>query len=196
MPDVPRVLLLGDSIRMSYQPHVKITMEPKGEATVTGPAENCRYSAYTLERLPHWLNELGTPDVVHWNNGLHDAGHDPARDPVQFPLSTYVEHLKQIIALLRATDARIIWATSTPVHPDRPFSGEGWSWRNEEIDTYNTAALGLMQAEDIPVNDLHSVVWERYGEYLDEDMLHLNKHGQRACAKAVVSAVRSQYQTL
>ena len=46
MSDLPKVLLLGDSIRMSYQPLVAQLLE--GRATVVGPADNCQYSLYTL----------------------------------------------------------------------------------------------------------------------------------------------------
>ena len=42
MSDLPRVLLLGDSIRMSYQPHVAELLA--GRAVVVGPADNCQYS--------------------------------------------------------------------------------------------------------------------------------------------------------
>jgi len=190
MAETPRVLLLGDSIRMSYQPHVKLMLESKHEAVVTGPAENCQYSGYTRERLPKWLDELGRPDVVHWNNGLHDVGHNPNRSPMQFPLEAYLDNLKAVLDMLRKTGAKVIWATSTPVHPNRPFRSDAWAWKNEEIDRYNGAALELMREQHIPLNDLHAVVWSEVEACLAEDMLHLNKDGQKVCADAVVEAVR------
>ena len=76
MPNAPRLLLLGDSIRMSYQPHVAQLLD--GKVEVTGPAENCQFSLYTLSSLNRWIDELGQPEIVHWNNGIHDAGHNPA----------------------------------------------------------------------------------------------------------------------
>ena len=59
----PRVLLLGDSIRMSCQPRVAELLADA--ANVVGPADNCRFSLYALSRLPTWLAELGRPDVMH-----------------------------------------------------------------------------------------------------------------------------------
>ena len=191
MSAVPRVLLLGDSIRMGYQPQVTVTLQDGGEAVVTGPQENCQYSAYTRERLPVWIDELGVPDVVHWNNGLHDVGHNPARDPVQFPVEAYVGNLAAILDALQEAGARIIWATSTPVHPDRPFRNDGWSWRNEEIDRYNAAALELIRGEGLPVNDLHALVSSDVDRYLAEDLLHLSADGIRTCAAAVADAIRA-----
>jgi isoamyl acetate esterase len=182
-----KVLLLGDSIRMSYQATVAEMM--KDSADVVGPEENCQFSAYTLESLDRWLEQLGTPDIVHWNNGLHDIGHNPDRKPIQYPLDEYISNLKAIIEKIRGTGAKIIWATSTPVHPKRPFRNTEWAWRNDEIDQYNKSALELMQNECIPVDDLHTIVSENVDAYLSEDMLHLSEEGIKRCAEAVVKAI-------
>jgi len=189
MKERPLALLLGDSIRMSYQPQVKVTLESRGKASVVGPQENCRYSAYALERLDAWLEALGTPDIVHWNNGLHDVGYDPPRNPVQFPIDEYRSNLERIIERLSKTGARIVFATTTPVHPKMPFRNDSWSWKNEEIEAYNRAAIGIMNAHKIPINDLHAIVAADPDALLGEDQLHLNANGQKACAKAVVDAI-------
>jgi lysophospholipase L1-like esterase len=185
-----KVLLLGDSIRMSYQPMVAEML--KDYADVVGPEENCQFSAYTLASLDRWLEQLGKPDIVHWNNGIHDVGYNPDRKPVQYTLDEYISNLKAIIEKLRATDAKIIFATSTPVHPNRPFKNTEWAWRNEEIDQYNEAALELMKSESIPVNDLHAVVAEDVNAYLADDMLHLSDEGIKKCAEAVVKMIKTE----
>ncbi|PJB70057.1 MAG: hypothetical protein CO095_09350, partial [Armatimonadetes bacterium CG_4_9_14_3_um_filter_58_7] len=63
---VPRVLLVGDSIRVSYQPLVAELLA--GKAEIVGPADNCQYALYTLSSIGRWIGELGAPDIVHWNN--------------------------------------------------------------------------------------------------------------------------------
>jgi len=188
MDDRPRVLLLGDSIRVSYQPMVATMLADRAE--VVGPADNCQFALYTLSSLDRWLAELGRPDIVHWNNGLHDVGHNPGRAPVQIPLGMYVADLRFILANLRAITPHVIWATMTPVHPDRPFTSDAWSWRNEAIAQYNTAAGELMATHGVPINDLHALVLPHVDEYLADDLIHLNDAGQRACAKAVAEIVR------
>jgi len=188
MPDQPKLLLLGDSIRMSYQPKVAELL--RGRAETVGPADNCQYSLFTLSSLGRWVAELGQPAVVHWNNGLHDIGHNPKRAPVQMPLEVYRANLGHILRELRHLTPRIVWATSTPVHPKRLFRDDTWSWRNEEIERYNEAALELMRAEGVPVNDLHALVEGNVEEYLAEDQLHLSEAGQVACAEAVAEAVK------
>ena len=187
MPDIPRVLLLGDSIRMSYQPHVAKLLD--GKADVVGPADNCQYSLYTLSSLDRWIGELGKPDIVHWNNGIHDSGHNPARSPVQIPIDMYRANLEFILNRLIALTPRVVWATITPVHPDRLFIKTEWAWRNEEIDQYNKVASGLMTSRGIPVNDLHTLVWNNVSGLLSEDQLHLSEDGQNACADAVAHCV-------
>lgn len=188
-----RILLLGDSIRGNYQPHVARLLD--GKAEVVGPDDNCQYSLYTLSSLDTWVGELGQPDVVHWNNGLHDVGHNPNRSPVQIPVEMYRDNLAFILNRLKAITPRIVWATTTPVHPLRPFRDSEWSWRNEEIDLYNAAALALMDQNGVQVNDLHKLVWNNMETFLSEDQLHLSEAGKEACARAVRDALSMHLQS-
>jgi hypothetical protein len=183
----PRVILLGDSIRMSYQAAVAEMLN--GRAEVVGPAENCQFSGFTLDSLDKWLAELGKPDIVHWNNGIHDVGHNPERSPPQVPLHAYVANLRVILDKLSATGATVIWATITPTHPDRPFLDDQWAWRNDEIAKYNSAAFGVMWARAVHINDLHSLVASDYDLYLADDMLHLSEAGMKACGAAAAEAI-------
>ena len=187
MNDLPKVLLLGDSIRMSYQPLVAEILA--GKAEVVGPADNCQFALYTLSSLGRWINELGEPDIVHWNNGIHDCGHNPTRGPAQFSVEDYRTNLESILTRLREFTPKVIWATITPVHPDRPFGESGWGWRNEEIDQYNIAARELMEANELPINDLHKLVWPDVDQFLSDDELHLSDKGKDLCARAVVESV-------
>lgn len=187
MPETHKILLLGDSIRMSYQPHVARMLGDKAE--VLGPEENGQYSLYTLSSLGRWIEGIGENDIVHWNNGLHDAGHNPSRSPVQIPIDMYRANLAFILRGLKAVTPSVIWATTTPVHPEKPFKDTEWAWRNEEIDQYNAVATELMESEGIRINDLHSLVSNNVAEFLDEDQLHLSAAGQKACAQAVLDVM-------
>jgi len=187
MPETPRVLLLGDSIRISYQPHVARLLN--GRAQVVGPSDNCQYSLFTLSSLNRWIGELGEPDIVHWNNGIHDAGHNPERSPVQIPIDMYRTNLEFILKRLTELTPKVIWATITPVHPDKPFRDTEWSWRNEEIDQYNDAARELMESRGVPINDLNALVWDNLSGFLSEDQIHLSEAGQKACAQAIADCI-------
>jgi lysophospholipase L1-like esterase len=188
MAQRPKVLLIGDSQRGIYKP---VVAEILGDtADVVAPGENCAHTLITLAALPRWVTELGTPDVVHWNNGLHDVGHNPNRAPVQFPLEMYIGNLGHILRALQDLKVPIIWATTTPVHRDRPWDETTWSWRNEEIDRYNQAALELLAPQVTMVNDLYGVVAADPDQYIAEDKLHLSEAGAHQCAEAVASSVR------
>ena len=187
MADRREVLLLGDSIRMSYEPLVRRRLG--GMAEVVGPAENCEFTLHTLASLERWLQALGTPCVVHWNNGLHDVGHNPARSPRQIPIEIYRMTLEFILGRLQETGATIVFATSTPVYPDRPCRDDQWSWRNEEIDRYNATAVQLMGERGVPINDLHGLVAADVETNLAEDQIHLSEAGQLACAEAAAEIV-------
>jgi lysophospholipase L1-like esterase len=185
---VPRILLLGDSIRQSYQPLVAAKLE--GRAVVTGPADNCRFALYTAMRLGGWINECGKPDIIHWNNGLWDCGRHRGRGPLQFSVADYLANLQMVLTGLRGLTSRIIFATSTPVHPNRPTGPDcEWSWDNTDIERYNAAASDLMQQQGIPVNDMHAVVLAKRDTLLDPDMLHLTHAGRHACSDAVIAAL-------
>lgn len=178
------ILLIGDSIRMSYQSLVSDALA--GRARVVAPAENSAFSLYTYMRLTSWLEEFGTPDIVYWNNGIWDLGVCTGRFPHQFSIEEYVGNLGSILKRLQEQDAEIIWRTTTPVQPNFPWEGE-WSFAADDVVSYNAAALELMQHEGIPCHDLGAIVQKDLDSYLAEDGLHLSALGIETCADAIVS---------
>ena len=178
-----KVLLLGDSIRMRYQPFVKDLME--GTAEVVGPAENCAFAKFTLWHVDSWIATLGPADVIHWNNGIWDLYHHTDEHGIFTPMDEYVATVKRVLARLRKAGVPIIWATTTAV------TQECVKCNNEEIDAYNEAVLKVMRAENIAVNDLNAVIKQNRSEFISEDNLHLSIKGNKACAAAVVKAVKS-----
>jgi lysophospholipase L1-like esterase len=193
-PRQPKILLLGDSQRGRYQARVAELLA--GRAEVCGPAENGRFSLYTLMRLPIWLAELGTPDIVHWNNGLWDLGDIETRGPSQFSLPDYLTNLRNILALLRKTGARIVWATSTPVPTTRPRKPAGWLWKMDDIVRYNAASCELMRSEGVPINDLFELIVPDMPRLLDDGMCHLSAEGVEVAARAVVTAIEREIAAL
>jgi len=185
---IAKVMLLGDSIRMSYQPLVADLLE--GKAQVVGPRVNGRFSLFTLTSVPDWIGEFGKPDMIHWNNGIHDAGHNPKRRPVQIPLEDYGGNLRLTVEHIRGniTD-KLIFATTTPPHPDMAFREDVWGWKQGDIERYNEAALRVMDEYSVPVNDLYSVIRADPDRLLDADQLHLSDEGKAICAQRVAGCV-------
>lgn len=182
-----KILLLGDSIRMGYQPYVQGLL--KDEADVWGPDENCAYSLYTATRLQAWLKQFGVPDLVHWNNGLHDLGCNSRRGPVQFSTGDYVSNLEEILKQLQATGAKIIWATTTPVSKI-PAQIPYWSFDNEDIKKYNAAASEFAISRNLIINDLYALIAGQE-QYFSEDRIHLNRDGLNVLAQQVAAVLRS-----
>jgi len=190
MSDLPKVLLLGDSIRLSYQTRVAELLA--GDFDVVGPDDNGRFALYTSMRLGAWINELGKPDIVHWNNGIWDSGHDETRGPRQFSIADYVHNLRSIAARLREqTSAKVLFATMTPIKPaDTLARGGPWTWHRKEMQGHNAAAVALMDELNIPVNDLWSVIDADREQFIDDDDLHLSPAGVEAAAQRVAGFIR------
>lgn len=178
-----KVLLLGDSIRMGYEPYVRESL--KDLAEVCASQNNGCFAKYTLWGVNLWIKEFGIPDIVHWNNGIWDVHHEAPMVEALTPLEEYLETLRRIIQELSRTNAKIIFATTTPV----PDDAVGRS--NAEIDRYNREAMKLMNAFHIEINDLNAAIRTDKALYISEDKLHLNEKGYRLCAEKVVDKVKA-----
>ncbi|MCL6457702.1 MAG: SGNH/GDSL hydrolase family protein [Gorillibacterium sp.] len=179
-----KVLLLGDSIRLGYQPFVESGLA--GQAEVVAPEENCRFAKYTLWGVNLWIGELGKPDIVHWNNGLWDLHHEAPMVETLTSLEEYLETLSRILNELKRTGARVIFATTTPV----PDDAVGRS--NAEIDRYNAAAVALMKVQGIEINDLNHLVKQDLTNNICEDRLHLSDLGSQRSAEQAIKYI-AQY---
>jgi hypothetical protein len=178
-----KVLLLGDSIRLSYHPLVREKLSCRAE--VTGPEDNCRFTKYTLWYIKSWLDQFGKPDIIHWNNGLWDVYHFNEDTGIFTPKEEYLTELGRILTELRKTGAVIIWASTTPVTPRHGYC------RNKDIDEYNGIASEFMKSEGIEINDLNSLLRNNIEGFICEDNIHLNADGREVCANAVAKAIES-----
>lgn len=186
-----RVLLLGDSIRMFYEKEVRALLGSEYE--VFSPSENCRFSAYVLNSLRFWLNDFPNPDIIHFNAGLWDTAILYSEDGCFAGIDEYVCNMKRILRELKKTGAKIIFALSTPVS-DKKEKLPGPmppTHKNTDIQSYNKAVLEAFKDEDILINDLFSVMYEKKEEYLCDDMIHPNDDGVKLLGKAVADMIKS-----
>ena len=184
------VLLIGDSIRMFYGEEVKKEL---GESyNVYSPDENCRFAAYTLNSLRHWIPKFPTPDIIHWNNGLWDTAILYHEDGCFTPLDVYLDNMKKILRELKKTGAKIIFATTTPVS-DEKENLEGPmppAHKNTDVMEYNKAMVEMISNEDVVINDLFEKFYEHRKECISEDMIHPNEKGVKLLGKAVADAIK------
>lgn len=175
-----QVMLLGDSLRMGYQPVVSRFLE--GKATVSGPSENGRWAGYTLNSLRFWIDSMPTPDVVHWNCGLWDLGDDyHLGRPFSLP-EEFESALERTITVVHKLfpDAKLIMATIMPTeNPD-----------SSDIESYNEIIKKVAGRNNVPVNDLFPLVKENAGLF-GPDHLHLTKEGYEMVGGRVAEVIES-----
>jgi acyl-CoA thioesterase-1 len=159
-PNLPNVLIIGDSISIGYTGVVSSQLA--GKANVIHNPGNAQGTKLGLEKLKEWLCDTKW-DVIHFNWGLHDLksvkaetgenSNDP-NDPRQADLETYTANLEILVEQLKATGAKLIFATTTPFPAGvKPFR------LPEDAAKYNAAALGVIRANNIQVN---AVAIQRY----------------------------------
>lgn len=183
-----KVVLIGDSIRMGYQPTV--VAELKGTAEISSPEENCSDSAKIVLNLTEWvINQK--PDLVHINAGLHDLKQFRDADGPLHTLEQYETNLREILSRIKAdTEARIIWATTTPVNEKVHSEVKGFERMEADVDRYNETALKVVREMDIPVNDLFSFVMAKgRDEMLRPDGVHFRPEAYEEIGKEVASVI-------
>ncbi len=189
---LPRVLLIGDSISMGYTLPLRELLKDK--ANVIHPPENCGETARGLKKLDAWLNiGAGKWDVIHFNFGLHDLKYldaagayvPPDQGKQVAPVPQYEANLRELVARLQKTGAKLIWASTTPV-PDASLGRV----KDDEL-AYNEAALRVMRETGVTVDDLHALVVP--GMQLPKNV-HFTKEGYQTFAAAVAAAVAAAIQ--
>jgi lysophospholipase L1-like esterase len=190
-PELPRVLLIGDSIRLGYAPLVAKRLQ--GRAVVLSPADNGGDSGNVLKNLERWAVEQ-KPDVVHFNCGLHDLKLDKKSKRYQVALEQYEANLRQIVARLRKLDAPLVFASTTPIHDERHAKrGASFDRLEADVGRYNEAARQVMKEAGVPVHDMHWVVkQEGADKLLSGDGTHYTPEGNERLAEAVADCVLRQ----
>lgn len=176
-----KLVLLGDSVRMSYGARVAELLA--GEYEIWQPEENCRFASYTHRMLFEYHEHLKDADVIHWNNGHWDVC-NLFGDGSFTELDVYVKTMKRTAKLLTEITDKVIFATTTPVQKENPHES------NEAISAFNAAVVSQLQAMGVQINDLYALVEPNLDTYICEDHLHLSPEGVEICAQQVAKAVR------
>ena len=132
---LPRILLLGDSIRIAYAPLVREKFQ--GKAEILDISENCEDSHKYLKRLQKWLKKADAAhlDIIHFNCGLHDIKRKFNSIKNQQSIEKYQQNLNEIIAQLRKNSpAKLIWATTTPVIYELHHKNKGFDRFEADVE--------------------------------------------------------------
>lgn len=165
--NLPRVLLIGDSITRAYYPQVEMRLE--GKAYVGRLASSAFISdPILLKQIEMVLGEYKF-DVIHFNNGMHGWQHSEKEYEQAFP-----KFLKTIQKY--APDAKLIWADTTPLKVSPNLAADNQTQAaDERIAARNNIALKFVRAQGIPSDDLNTPM--RGHPELHSDNVHFNDQG-------------------
>jgi acyl-CoA thioesterase-1 len=188
VPGLPRVLLIGDSISIGYT--LAVRNELKGKANVHRPATNCGPTTRGVEMIDQWLGNSAW-DVIHFNFGLHDLkfvddqgkNAPPDKGHPQVSDADYEKNLEALVARMKKTGAKLIFATTTPVP-----SGADARIKGDERK-YNEIARRVMQKHGVVIDDLYSFCEPKLSEIQLPSNVHFKPEGYQQLAMQVAASI-------
>lgn len=178
---LPRVLLIGDSISMGYTLPVRKLLEGKANVhripTNGGPTKN------GVASIAKWLG-TGKWDVIHFNWGIHDLKYMPDGKRQVEP-AAYEANLRSLVATMKATGAKLIWATTTPIpegelNPPRRFG---------QVKEYNDIAARIMAENGVAIDDLNAWITPQLATMQNPRDVHYTAAGSDYLAKQVAAEI-------
>jgi dienelactone hydrolase len=204
----PRVLLMGDSIRLGYAPLV--TKKLEGRAEVFSFPENGGDTTATLKQLDAWQkdgkapfhmppnSESLPPLIVHFNCGLHDLKFGKKTQKHQVPIDEYEKNLRDIVRKLKQITPHVVFATTTPILDDRHATRKADFDRfDRDVKAYNDRAVKVMLELRVAVDDLNRIVQDGDpAKMLGKDGTHYTPEGSERLADAVADCVNRRLKLL
>lgn len=173
--DLPRVLLIGDSIVCGYRDCVQKNL--KGKMYVDSFATSKFASdPFFKKELSLYLNEYKY-NLIHFNHGLH------GRD---FSTEEYIKSYEEILKLLLTHCENTVIALSTPITKENVI--EELDILNSVVTERNNAVKELAVKYGLKVNDLYTPMIS-HPEYRVEDGYHYNQTGREIQGKIVADFI-------
>jgi len=199
-PNLPNVLIIGDSISIGYTVPVRKLLE--GKADVFRPEVNCEHSEFGAKNIEKWIAGKKW-DVIHFNFGIWDTHYmhngkmvrdeDIGKIKVEdcyhrHTTKEYIANLKKIIRILKKTNAKLIWASTTPfIYYDKATE--------KLLKANNKAAENLMKNENVQIDDLYNFALPNLKKWLSNDGCHFTKLGYKQLANQVASVIENSLVT-
>lgn len=137
------------------------------------------------QKLADWRQSF-LAEYFNW--GLHDLKHrtdgklDPA-GPQLCTLDEYEKNLRELVKLMQATGAKLIWATTTPV-PE----GAAGRTAGDELK-YNEVARRVMNDLGVATDDLHALCAPKLGDWQLSKNVHFKPEGYAGLAAQVAAQI-------
>ncbi|MFI3258894.1 MAG: SGNH/GDSL hydrolase family protein [Rikenellaceae bacterium] len=192
-PAKKNVLIIGDSVSQGY---TKIAAEELADiANVVHNPGNGKDTPNGLKFIDEWL-ALNDWDVIHFNWGLWDlcyrhpesktqGNRDKVNGTIAVPLDEYAKNLEELVIKLKASGAKLIFATTTYV----PINEEGRFV--EDAQRYNKVAEEIMKRHKVTVNPLYKYSVKIHPQYGKGDNdVHYTDEGCAALSVPVIKSLR------
>jgi hypothetical protein len=177
--NLPRVLLIGDSIVRDYYPEVEKRFA--GKAFVARLATSRFVADAVLLKEIELVLDGTNFDVILFNNGMHGWQHSE---------ETYRKAFPKLIKTIRrhAPKARLVWATTTPLRDGKGVTYDTKAdYSDERIAARNAIAAEIVASKRIPIVDLNAAV--RGHPEFHSDNVHFNSQGNQIFANQVYVAI-------
>lgn len=172
VPGLPRVLIIGDSVSRAYTLPVRHALVNK--ANIHRAPENCGPTATGVKKLDLWLNG-GKWDLITFNFSIHDRA---------TPLAAYEKRLGEITQRLKATGAKLMWVSGTPL--PKPEDDE------KQMIPRNEAAAKIMHTNNIQIIDLYTFIKPQLEKYQRTNDVHFIDEGYELLGKKVAEDISHQ----
>ena len=103
----------------------------------------------------------------------------------QVPIENYEKNLFELVKRLKATGAKLIRCSTTPV-PDAKVNPPR---RNEDVIAFNAAARKVMEANHIFIDDLYAHAWTKLSKIQLPANVHYTKEGSEFLAEQVGKSI-------
>ena len=173
--DLPRVLLIGDSITCGYQQIVREAIRGKCYVDYIATSYTLN-SGFFFKLINNYINN-NKYDIIHLNQGLHG-----------FSMSkkTYKEKLKRLINQIPSS-CKVILAESTVVKKAGNKTIDN-KW-DKKLDERNTSVNELAKEMNLSINHLYEVSKNIPNDLRTDDGIHYLPDGYQILAQEVIHLV-------
>lgn len=178
-PNLPDVLLIGDSISIGYTLATRDLL--KGQANVHRIPVNGGPTSRGVEMIDRWLGDRQWK-VIHFNWGLHDLKLVDGK--LQVSPEDYEKNLRQLVERMKKTGAVLIWCETTPV-PARVNPGR----TDDDVQKYNDIAARIMEEFGVQTDPLYGYAKERLDNIQRPNNVHFTPEGSAVLAKQVAEVI-------
>ena len=188
--NLPRVLIIGDSISIGYTLPTRKFLKDK--ANLHRIPTNGGPTTRGLASIDAWLGK-GKWNLIHFNWGLHDLKYigpngenlfpkEKGGKP-QVPIDAYEKNLDKLVTRLKKTGAKLIWRNTTPVPP-----GSKGRYVGDSVK-YNAAAARVMEKHGVPTHDLFTMSKKRMKEIMRPANVHYTPEGSKVLGRDVARVI-------